>query len=132
MEKDLNFKPTGFHSPAADYEEGRIDLNKVLIQHPLSTFIFDSEGLSMVNAFIPPKARLLVDRYITPKNGDIVVAVVNGEYTVRYLIKNENKCFLYPANKKYKAIEITPEIDMQVWGVVTYIITSVKDVKCML
>jgi DNA polymerase V len=132
MEKHQNFKPTGFHSPAADYAESRIDLNKEFIKHPLSTFIFECEGFSMVNAFIPPKAKLIVDKNITPQNGDIVVAVVNGEYTVRYLIKNENKCFLYPANKKYKAVEITPEINMQIWGVVTYILTSTKDVKCML
>ncbi|MEJ7672703.1 MAG: S24 family peptidase [Chitinophagaceae bacterium] len=84
----FDFKvPAGFPSPAADYSEERIDLNKTLIKHPLSTFLIECEGTSMVNAFIPPKAKLLIDRSITPKNGDIVLAVLNGEFTVKYLKK---------------------------------------------
>ncbi len=119
----------GFPSPAMDHLEERIDLNKEFIKHPLSTFIVDCEGNSMINAFIPPKAKLIVDRSITPKNGDIVLAVLNGEFTVKYLQKNEFKCSLLPANKKYKRIEITPEIDMQVWGVVTSIIINPNDLR---
>src|SRR5580698_4293805 len=92
--------PTGFPSPAADYQEKRIDLNEELIQHPDATFIVESDGYSMVNAFIPPKAKLLVDRSLVAKNGDIVVAAINGEFTIKYFIKNEYKCFLVPANPK--------------------------------
>ena len=121
--------PAGFPSPALDYLEERIDLNKELIKHPLSTFIVDCEGTSMINAFIPPKARLVVDKSITPKNGDIVLAVLNGEFTVKYLKKNEHKCWLVPANKKYKEIEITAEMNMQVWGVVVAILINPNDVK---
>ena len=125
--------PAGFPSPAMDYMQERIDLNKEFIPHPLSTFIIESSGYSMINAFIPPRARLIVDRSITPKNGDIVLAVLNGEFTVKFLKKNQYKCWLVPANSKYKEIEITSEMDMQIWGVVTNIITTVKDVKsCML
>jgi DNA polymerase V len=125
--------PAGFPSPALDYIEQRIDLNKEFMPHPLSTFIIESTGYSMINAFIPPKARLIVDRSITPKNGDIVLAVINGEFTVKFLKKNNYKCWLVPANSKFKEIEITAEMDMQIWGVVTNIITTVKDVKsCML
>jgi DNA polymerase V len=124
--------PAGFPSPAMDYMEERIDLNKEFIQHPLSTFIIESTGYSMINAFIPPKARLIVDRSITPANGDIVLAVINGEFTVKFLKKNNYKCWLVPANSKFKEIEVTAEMDMQIWGVVTNIITNVKDVKsCM-
>jgi DNA polymerase V len=123
---------TGFPSPANDYLEERIDLNKELIRHPLSTFIVESEGDSMINAFIPPKAKLIIDRSIKPRNGDIVLAVINGEFTVKYLRKNEYKCWLVPANKKYKEIEVTAEMDMRVWGVVIKIIVDPNDTKCML
>jgi len=124
--------PAGFPSPAMDYMEERVDLNKEFIQHPLSTFIVQCEGLSMINAFIPPRARLIVDRSITAKNGDIVLAVLNGEFTVKYFKKNNYKCWLVPANSKFKEIQITEDMDMQIWGVVTHIITDTKDVKCML
>ena len=123
----------GFPSPAMDYLEERIDLNKEFIKHPLSTFIIDCSGDSMINAFIPPKARLIVDRSINPKNGDIVLAVLNGEFTVKFLKKNDLKCWLVPANSKYREIEVTDEMNMQIWGVVINIITETKDVKkCML
>lgn len=124
---------TGFPSPAMDYIEERIDLNEILIKHPLSTFIVESTGDSMINAFIPSKAKLVVDRSLTPRNGDIVLAVLNGEFTVKFLKKNDFKCWLIPANSKYQEIEVSGEMEMQVWGVVTHILTDVKDVKrCML
>lgn len=122
----------GFPSPALDYLEERIDLNQVFIQHPLSTFIVECTGDSMINAFIPPKAKLIVDRSLTPKNGDIVLAVVNGEFTVKFLKQNDHKCTLVPANRKYRDIEIKDGMSMEVWGVVTTIMTETKDVKkCM-
>lgn len=124
--------PAGFPSPALDYIEKRIDLNEEFIKHPLATFLCETEGLSMVNAFIPHKAKLIIDRSLIPKNGDIVLATVNGEFTVKFLKKNAYKCWLVPANSKYKEIEITEEMNMQVWGVVTHIITDVNHVKsCM-
>lgn len=123
----------GFPSPATDYREERIDLNKEFIKHPLSTFIIECSGDSMINAFIPPKTKLIVDRSIEAKNGDIVLAVINGEFTVKYLKKNNHKCWLVPANSKYKPIEITDEMNMQIWGVITYVFTNTNDLrKCML
>ena len=123
----------GFPSPAMDYMEERIDLNKEFIKHPLATFIVECTGDSMINAFIPPKAKLIVDRSISPKTGDIVLAVINGEFTVKFLKKNDYNCFLVPANSKYKEIKVLPEMNMEVWGVVTSIITDTRDVKrCML
>jgi len=122
----------GFPSPANDYLEERIDLNKEFISHPLSTFIVQCEGDSMIDAFIPPKAKLIIDRSIKPLNGDIVLAVIHGEFTVKYLRKNDYKCWLVPANKKYNKIEVTAEMDMQIWGVVTQIIVNPNDTRCML
>jgi len=120
---------TGFPSPANDYLEKSIDLNEEFIKHPLSTFIFTTEGDSMKDAFIPSRSCLLIDRSLIPKTGDIVLAVLNGEFTVKYYEKRESSCRLVPANKKYKAVEITQEMEMQVWGVVIKIITDPKDLK---
>ena len=125
--------PAGFPSPATDYIEERIDLTKELIKHPLSTFMVQCEGDSMINAFIPPKALLLVDRSLVPQNGDIVLAVLNGDFTVKFLRKNNLKCWLVPANSKYREIEVTEEMNMQIWGVVISVISDPKNLrKCML
>jgi DNA polymerase V len=124
-----NHIATGFPSPAMDYIQPRIDLNKEFIRNPLSTFIFECEGNSMINVFIPPKAKLIVDRSVTAENGDIVLAVLNGEFTVRRLIKNSYKSFLRAENRKFQDIEVTPEMDLTIWGIVRYIITDTNDVK---
>lgn len=127
-----NIVHAGFPSPANDYLEERLSLDHEFIKHPNSTFMIECEGDSMINAFIPPKAKLLIDRSVTPRNGDIVLAVLNGEFTVKYLKKNDFKCWLIPANKKYKDIEITSEMEMQVWGVVIQILVNPNDTRCML
>jgi DNA polymerase V len=119
----------GFPSPANDYLENAIDLNEEFIQHPLSTFIFTCSGDSMIGAFIPPKACLLIDRSVVAKSGDIVLAVVNGEFTVKYYERTAFKCRLVPANPAYKTIDITEEMEMQVWGVVIKIIIDPKDTR---
>lgn len=121
--------PAGFPSPAADYREERINLNSFLVKNPLATFIVRCTGDSMLNAFIPPKCYLVVDRSLRAQNGDIVLAELNGEFTVKYLRKNEYKCWLVPANRKYKETEITTEMDMRIWGVVTAIITQPKEIR---
>ncbi|WP_018615724.1 LexA family protein [Segetibacter koreensis] len=128
-----NFRvPAGFPSPAMDYLEERIDLNKVFIKHPLSTFLIDCAGTSMIEAFIPPKCKLIIDRSLTAKNGDIVFAVLAGEFTVKYFKKIGDKCWLCPANKAMNDIEITDEMNMQIWGVVTTILITANDLKqCM-
>jgi len=118
--------PAGFPSPAADYMEERINLNSLLIRHPEATFIVRCSGHSMINAFIPPLCYLVVDRSVTAQNGDIVLAYVNGGFTVKYLQVNDHKCKLIPANRKYKDIEITDGMDLIVWGVVIHIISNPK------
>lgn len=124
--------PAGFPSPALDYPERLIDLTRELVRHPVSTFLVESSGDSMMGAFIPPRARMIVDRSLTPVNGNIIVAILNGEFTVKFFKKNDYRCWLVPANSKYPEIRITADMDMQVWGVVTHIITDTQDVRsCM-
>lgn len=118
--------PAGFPSPAADYVERRINLNMELIKHPESTYFIRCAGDSMINAFIPPKCFLVVDRSIDAGNGDIVVAVINGEWTVKRLEKNAYRCKLLPENSKYPEIVVTPEMNLQIWGVVIHIVSTPK------
>jgi DNA polymerase V len=121
--------PAGFPSPAADYMEDRINLNNFIIKNPLSTFVVKCSGDSMINAFIPTQCYLVVDRSVTAQNGDIVLAFINGEFTVKYLQKNEHRMSLIPANRKYREITITAETVVYIWGVVISIITNPKDIR---
>lgn len=114
--------PAGFPSPAADYLEEEIDFNQLLRPHPASTFVVRVQGDSMIDAFIPPSAYLVVDRSIKPANNNIVVAVINSEFTVKRFIKNSSGIRLLPANPRYQPIPITEDMDFAIWGTVTKII----------
>ena len=116
----------GFPSPAGDYMEDRIDLNREIVKRPSATFYFRCNGESMTGAFIPPKAILVVDRMEKPLSGSIVVAVVNREYTVKRLVIKAGRYYLVPENPKYKPVEITEGMDFEIWGVVTYIVSNAK------
>lgn len=127
--------PAGFPSPAMDYMEERIDLATQLAPHPLSTFYVFSEGDSMLDAHIPPNSILVVDKSLTAKSGDIVIAHINGGFTVKYIVFEGAKCLLVPANKKkqYPVVEVTEDMEMIVWGVVTNIVIPSKNIRlCML
>jgi DNA polymerase V len=112
----------GFPSPADDFVEQNLDLNEYLIQHPAATFFVRVDGDSMVGAGIQKDDILIVDRALQPSNGKIVVAVLNGEFTVKRLRIRAEKTFLEAENPAYKPIEIRPELDFRVWGIVTYVI----------
>ena len=118
----------GFPSPAADYIENDIDLASHLVSKPLSTYLVRVVGNSMIEAHIPPDALLIVDKSITPKNNQIIVAVIDGEFTVKRFIKNSSGIRLMPANKAFQPIPITEEMDFRVWGTVTRIIIDAKTV----
>ena len=118
----LGYVPAGFPSPASDYMDEGIDLNKELIRRPSSTFFFRATGESMIGAHIPPDSILIVDKAIKPRNNSIVLAVVNGEFTVKYFVQNAEGCVLQPANPKFKPIPIAEGMDFFVWGVVTSVI----------
>ena len=112
----------GFPSPATDYMENKLDLNEYLITHPAATFIVKASGSSMVNANIYSGDLLVVDRSITPKNNNIVIASIFGDLTVKKLKKKEKSFFLVSANEEYPNIEVKEEMECFIWGVVTYII----------
>lgn len=112
----------GFPSPADDYSEARLDLNKELISNESATFYARVRGDSMTLAGISDGDLLIIDKSKTPVNGSIVVCLIDGEFTVKRLSKLENQFYLMPENDKYKAIKIKPENDVAIWGVVTYTI----------
>lgn len=118
----------GFPSPASDYLHKDINLQEELVAHPAATFYFRVEGESMTGAFMPPKCLLVVDRSLTPKSGTIVVAVVDGEFTVKRLIFNGIQRRLMPENPKFDPIEINEFTQCEIFGVATYIITDTKEV----
>ncbi len=117
----LSRLPAGFPSPADDYIEERIDLNKKLIKHPEATYLIRVMGDSMEKARIYDGDYLIVDRAIEPENNDIVLAIFDGDFTVKRLIKKIDRWFLVAENPKYPPFEITPEMDFEIWGKVTYI-----------
>ncbi|MCE3231560.1 MAG: response UmuD protein [Alphaproteobacteria bacterium] len=117
----------GFPSPADDHLEESLDLNKHLIQHPAATFFVRASGNSMVNASINNNDILVVDRSLEPKHGDIVIAALNGELTVKRLHAKDKRVALKPENPDYPVIEITEEMEFLIWGVVTSVVHQLKD-----
>ena len=115
----------GFPSPAADYEEGKLDLNKHLVRNPAATFFVRVNGDSMIGAAIHHGDLLVVDRSLEPVDKKIVIAVVNGELTVKRIRKVKGKVYLEPESDEFKPIEISETTDCQVWGVITYAIHKV-------
>ena len=114
----------GFPSPADDYIEGKLDLNEYLIQHPAATFFVRAAGDSMIDAGIHPGDILIVDRAIEPVDNSVVIVAVHGELTVKRIRKSGSKLFLVPENGCYEPLEVTEEMDVEVWGVVTTVIHS--------
>ena len=113
----------GFPSPADEYMEGKLDLNTYLIDHPAATFFVKVSGESMIGAGIKPDDLLIVDRSLTPKNNDIVIAVVDTELTVKRLIQKSKMIKLLPENPAFKPLMITEDMDFSIWGVVTGSVT---------
>ncbi len=116
----------GFPSPTDDFLEGSLDLNTFLIKHPAATFFVRTKGDSMKNAGIQDGDLLLVDRAIEPVDGDIVIAVINGELTVKRLCTMQGRPFLMAENKGYPPIPIKEEMELMVWGTVLHVIHSTR------
>lgn len=109
----------GFPSPADDYIDRDLDLNEHLITNPAATFFVRVAGDSMTGAGINNNDILIVDRSVAPVSGKIVIAVINGELTVKRLLKTETSCRLIAENSDYPDIEITGEMELEIWGVAT-------------
>ncbi len=117
-----NLIRAGFPSPAFDYVEKELDLNEFLIKHPASTFLARVIGDSMINANLKEGDLLIIDKAKEPRDGDTVVAVLEGEFTVKKLSIDKGRYFLVPENENYKPIEVTN--DTEIWGVVIKAIIS--------
>jgi len=116
----LSRVPAGFPSPAQDHTQNRVDLNEILILNPLSTFLFHVSGDSMKNAGIVDGDKLVVDRSIEPKHGQVVVACVDNEFTVKRLYRRAGVVKLVPANPDFPTIVFSDGQEMTVWGIVTW------------
>lgn len=112
----------GFPSPAADYAEEGLDLNEYLVRNRPASFMFTVKGDSMVNAGIVEGYKVIVDRSINAKSKDIVVAVVNGEYTIKRLYKTAAKVELRPENPAYQPIVFKEGSELEIWGVVVGVV----------
>ncbi len=112
----------GFPSPALDFMETAIDLNKELIENPLSTFYVMVDGNSMIDAGINDKDVLVVDRSKEPQNNKIAVCFIDGEFTVKRIKFEDGTLFLMPENKNYQPIKVTNDNQLIIWGIVTYVI----------
>ncbi len=115
----------GFPSPAENYIEERLDLNKYLIKNSESTFFIRVSGDSMINAGIRNNDILVVDKGVFPNNNSIVIASLDGELLIKKFLKNKSgSCYLKSENINYPPIKLSSDMDLRIWGVVTYAIHS--------
>lgn len=112
----------GFPSPAEDYTELKIDLNKELIQNPDATFCARIKGKSMINIGLNEGDILVIDRSLEPTNGKIAVCYLDGGFTVKRIKIEKNVVWLIPENEEFEPIKVTEENDFIIWGMVKYII----------
>ena len=115
----------GFPSPANDFKETRISLDKELVKNKEATFYARVSGDSMTGAGLDDRDLLVIDRSKNPENGKIAICLVDGEFTVKRIKKEKNKLYLMPENKKYKPIELKEENELIIWGIVEYVIKKI-------
>jgi DNA polymerase V len=114
----------GFPSPADDHLEASIDLNQHYVRHPAATFFVRVQGTSMIGAGIHSGDMLVVDRSLEAKSGSIVIAVVNGEMTLKRLLLSGDEVWLMPENPEFQPLQILDGMELQLWGVVAHVIHS--------
>jgi DNA polymerase V len=118
--------PAGFPSPADDYVEGKLDLNDYIVEHEASTFYVRIQGHSMTGAGMLDGDVIAVDRSLEPRHGDIVLAVIDGELTVKQLHKQNGQVRLVAHNPEFKPIVILDSQELAVWGVVTGVVRKLR------
>lgn len=120
----------GFPSPAQDYLAGEIDLNDILVRHPEATFYVRVSGDSMRDAAILDGDLAVVDREVEPKDGDFVIAFIDGEPTIKQfrIDKSGKSGWLQPWNDNYPPIPITGDDDFRIWGVVTHVVHALRPI----
>ena len=114
----------GFPSPAGDFMEMNIDLNKELSENILATFYIKVKGNSMIDAGINDKDVLVVDRSLEPQNNKIAICFIDGEFTVKRILVEKDCLYLMPENPNYSPIKVTEENELIIWGIVTYVIKA--------
>ena len=112
----------GFPSPAGDFKQERISLDKELIKNKEATFFARVSGESMINAGLEDGDLIVIDRSLEPTNNKIAVCFIDGEFTVKRLQVKKNKIWLKPENTNYKAIEVNDDNELIIWGIVTNVI----------
>ena len=112
----------GFPSPADDFIETSLNLHTHLVKHPAATFFVRASGDSMIETGIFDGDLLVVDRSLEVINDKVIIAAIDGQLTVKRFLKKRGKIFLIPENKKYQPIEVYPNNNFEVWGVVTHVI----------
>ena len=115
----------GFPSPADDFKETRISLDKELVKNKEATFYARVDGDSMIGAGLNNGDLLVIDRSLNPENGKIAVCLIDGDFTVKRIKKEKGKVYLIPENKKYQPIEIKEENELIIWGIVEYVIKKI-------
>lgn len=116
----------GFPNPAEDAKGIALDLNDLVVKHPVSTFYLRVEGDSMVGAGIVHGDIVAVDKSLDPKTGDIVVAAVDGDFTLKHLRRQGQQAWLVAANPDYPPIALHEATDAVIWGVVTFVIHKTR------
>ncbi|MBA4118909.1 MAG: hypothetical protein C0514_08465 [Candidatus Puniceispirillum sp.] len=119
----------GFPSPADDHVERTLDLHTLLVERPAATFYLRVEGDSMCEAGILSGDIVVVDRSLTPQDGDIVIAVLDGELTIKRMGKKDGFVALFPENKAYDPILVLPDQALEIWGVVTGCVRQFRRAK---
>lgn len=112
----------GFPSPALDFMESTIDLNRYLIKHPASTFYGRAHGESMKDAGINTGDILVIDKSIEPRNGIIAVCYLDGEFTLKRIKLEQTGLYLVPENDAYPPIRISAQNELTIWGIVTFVV----------
>lgn len=114
--------PAGFPSPAEDYVEKTLDLHRYAVRNEAATFFLRASGDSMLGAGIHDGDILVVDRSVQAVPGKVVIAIIEGELTVKRFIQKQGRLLLAPENSSYKALDVTENENASIWGVVTFVL----------